>query len=514
LRGKGRIGIILIRMSKQSGIHFLFAFIFLFSSFSYPQQEGKCNLYLLGRQFDNVDYFLENNDVYLAFDISPLSPLLRDLQLKTVKRGGKIFYSLNELNSVQSLSCKWDGEAKCVNIAIKLRRENIIWERNPSALTFQITLPISLSFETGILTNPQRAFVDIKGAHLYPAKIEEEIGDNLKMRVAQRSISPDIVRFVIDLPPSPPKVEFSPSPSKQIKIFLPSILSGKGSWLEAIELKKVDGAVVACLRLTQLSEYKTLLLKNPPRLAIDITPSYFSPSLSAPETLPPISQVRWSQFSKDPPTVRVVFDLERETGVDIRSKPSLIEIKFGSFFERDLRKLEGLRIVIDPGHGGSEPGAIGASGLKEKDINLDIAKRIKKLLPSVLLTREDDVDVSLQGRVDFATRMNADVFISIHNNSLPKAQGTGTETYYFREDSLELAQYIHKALISKLGLPDGGVRRRGFYVIKNSPCPSVLIEGAYMSNPEEEKLLASEDFRQKIAEAVVEGLKQYFGREK
>lgn len=514
MRGKGRIGIILIRMSKQSGIHFLFAFIFLFSSFSYPQQEGKCNLYLLGRQFDNVDYFLENNDVYLAFDISPLSPLLRDLQLKTVKRGGKIFYSLNELNSVQSLSCKWDGEAKCVNIAIKLRRENIIWERNPSALTFQITLPISLSFETGILTNPQRAFVDIKGAHLYPAKIEEEIGDNLKMRVAQRSISPDIVRFVIDLPPSPPKVEFSPSPSKQIKIFLPSILSGKGSWLEAIELKKVDGAVVACLRLTQLSEYKTLLLKNPPRLAIDITPSYFSPSLSAPETLPPISQVRWSQFSKDPPTVRVVFDLERETGVDIRSKPSLIEIKFGSFFERDLRKLEGLRIVIDPGHGGSEPGAIGASGLKEKDINLDIAKRIKKLLPSVLLTREDDVDVSLQGRVDFATRMNADVFISIHNNSLPKAQGTGTETYYFREDSLELAQYIHKALISKLGLPDGGVRRRGFYVIKNSPCPSVLIEGAYMSNPEEEKLLASEDFRQKIAEAVVEGLKQYFGREK
>ena len=501
-------------MSKQSGIHFLFVFIFLFSSFSYPQQEGKCNLYLLGRRFDNVDYFLENNDVYLAFDISPLLPLLRDLQLKTVKRGGKIFYSLNELNSIQSLSCKWDGEAKCVNIAIKLRRENIIWERNPSALTFQITLPVSLSFETGILPNPQRAFVDIKGAHLYPAKIEEEIGDNLKMRVAQHSISPDIVRFVIDLPPSPPKVEFSPSPSKQIKIFLPSILSGKGSGLEAIELRKVDGAVVAYLRLTQLSEYKTLLLKNPPRLAIDITPSYLSPSLSAPETLPPISQVRWSQFSKDPPTVRVVFDLERETGVDIRSKPSLIEIKFGSFFERDLRKLEGLRIVIDPGHGGSEPGAIGASGLKEKDINLDIAKRIKKLLPSVLLTREDDVDVSLQGRVDFATQVNADVFISIHNNSLPNAQGMGTETYYFREDSLELAQYIHKALISKLGLPDGGVRRRGFYVIKNSPCPSVLIEGAYISNPEEEKLLASEDFRQKIAEAVVEGLKQYFGREK
>jgi N-acetylmuramoyl-L-alanine amidase len=501
-------------MERIPEAYLFLACLFSITPFLYPQQMGKCSVYLLGEKLDNVDYFLENDDVYIALDISPLSSLLEKQQLKSVKRGEKIFYSLKGLNSLKSLSCNWDGERRNADIAVKLKRENIIWERSPSSLTFQINLPLSLPFETGILPNPPRAFVDIKGVHLFPAKIEEEIGDNLRIRVAQHSISPDIVRFVIDLPPSPPKVEFPPSPSKQIKISLPSVFKGKGSELEAIEVKKVSGSVVASLKLTQLSEYKTLLLKNPPRLAIDITPSYLSPLLASPEICHPISQVRWSQFSNDPPTVRVVFELKEQTDVDIRSKPSLIEVKFGSFFEKDLRELKGLTIVIDPGHGGSDPGAIGPSGLQEKDINLDIAKRIKNLLPNAVLTREDDVYITLQGRVDFATQVNADVFISVHNNALPNGKGTGTETYYFREDSLELAQYIHKALISKLGLPDGGVRRRGFYVIKNSPCPSVLIEGAYLSNPEEEKLLGSEGFRQKIAEAVVEGLKQYFGRGK
>ena len=485
-------------------------FLFL-SPVVYPREEGKCKLYLLGEEHSDVDYFIEDGEVYIALDISSLSFLPESGSLKLLKKGGKNYYSLEYLNSLKGLSCKWDKEKKIADISVRIRREDISWERNTSSLTFHINLPLPLRFDTGILQTPPRAFVDIKGAHLYPAKLEEEIGDNLKMRVAQNSVAPGIVRFVIDLPSIPPKVEFSPSPAREISVNLLSLLKSKGSGLEAIEMRKADGCVIASLKLTQLSEYKTLLLKNPPRLALDITPAYLTSLIANPSCLSPIAKVRWSQFSHEPPTVRVVFELEKETSVDIRSKPSLIEVRFGSLLGKEAKKLANLRIVIDPGHGGSDPGAIGASGLKEKDVNLDIAKRIKNLLPSVILTREDDVDVSLQGRVDFAYQVNADVFISIHNNALPKGQGTGSETYYYREDSFSLAQFIHEAMVSKLGLLDGGVRRRGFYVIKHSPCPSVLIEGAYLSNPEEEKLLASEEFRQKIAEAVVEGLKRYFG---
>lgn len=488
------------------------SFLFLLSSFLYPSQEGQCQLFLLGKLYESQKYIVDGGKVFIAFDISPISSLLKANRVATLKRGNETFYSLEDLSNLKALSCKWDGEKKQAIIAIRLTRENITWERTTSSLVFQITSPIPLAFETGVLSSPNRAFVDIMGAHLYPAKIEEDIGDNLKMRVGQHSTAPDVVRFILDLPPTPPKVEFSPSPSNRIKLSLTSLLKGAGSGLEAIEIAKVDGGIMASLKLSQLSEYKTLLLKNPPRLAIDISPAYLSPSLVSPqEVLSPISQVRWSQFSYNPPTVRVVFELEKETGIDIKSEPSLIRVRFGPIARREFQKLEKLRIVIDPGHGGNDPGAIGKNGCKEKDINLDIAKRIKALLPSVLLTREEDVDVSLQGRVDYAYQVNADVFVSIHNNSMPEGKvGTGTETYYFREDSLHLAQCVHEALVSKLGLPDGGVRRRGFYVIKNSPCPSILIEGAYLSNPAEEKLLASEEFRQKIAEAVVEGLKKYF----
>lgn len=490
----------------------LLPFLFLLPSILYPIEQGKCQLFLLGKQYEAVNYIIEDGKVFLAFDISPLTPLLKEIKLKTLKKNNEIFYSLSQLGEFKALSCKWDKENKQAIIAVRLTKENITWERTPSSLIFQITSPLPLSFETGILSSPERAFIDIMGAHLHPAKIEEEIGDNLKMRVAQHSVAPDVVRFILDLPSSPPKVEFSPSPANVMKISLTSPLKGRGSGLENIDLQKIDGGAIASLKLTQISEYKTLLLKNPPRLAIDISPAYLTPSLTAPQAISPISQVRWSQFSYDPPTVRVVFDLEKETRVDIKSEPALIKVRFGAPLETDIDNLSNLKIVIDPGHGGTEPGAISPNGWKEKDINLDIARRVKKLLPSVILTREDDINVSLQDRVAFAYQVNADIFISIHNNSMPQGKvGSGTETYYYREDSLLLAQCIHEALISKLGLPDGGVRRRGFYVIKNSPCPSILVEGAYLSNPDEEALLTKEDFRQKIAEAIVEGLKKYCG---
>ncbi len=505
---------------------FLLAFLyinFLFLSIALSQQLDRCEVFLLNRHYTDVPYFSAGDDVFLAIDITPLSPLLSGKSLHPVSKEGKKFYSLRELGEVEILSCQWRGEQKRALIALKLSRKNLTWEKKGSQLALKFSFPLPLKFTTGKLPplpgegkeqeeKPARVFFDIEGAHLNPPKIEEFIEkDKLRVRLSQYSVAPDVVRMVLDLL-SPYEVNLcSPSPSKEINLLIspPSALQGMGI-LEEVQMERIDDRVRARLKVSRGGSYKTLLLKSPPRLAVDIESAYVSPSFNTPQPLSPIAEVRWSQFSFTPPVVRVVFDLERETRVNIKQDDaSYITLEFGSLPPGFPLKLEETLILIDPGHGGQDPGAIGPGGSQEKDANLDIALRLKSLLPNSALTREGDYYVSLQQRVESASQMGAGIFISIHNNALPGGKGSGTETYYYREDSFLLAQYIHTALIRKLGLPDGGVKRRGFYVIKNAPCPAILIEGAYISNPQEEKLLATEEFRQKIAEAIVEGLKAF-----
>lgn len=182
-------------------------------------------------------------------------------------------------------------------------------------------------------------------------------------------------------------------------------------------------------------------------------------------------------------------------------------------------------VVVDPGHGGSDVGAIGPSGVKEKDITLPISLELKSLLEKdgvkVVLTRTKDKDVygpfasgeqELQARVDIANRAGADLFVSIHVDAYDDKNIGGTTTYYFGQtaENNQLALAVENSLNSQLHLNDRGTRSDDLYVLKNTNMPAVLTEVAYLSNPLEEKLVQVPLFRKKAAAGIYNGIKEYF----
>ncbi|MDP8234192.1 MAG: N-acetylmuramoyl-L-alanine amidase [Candidatus Saelkia tenebricola] len=214
------------------------------------------------------------------------------------------------------------------------------------------------------------------------------------------------------------------------------------------------------------------------------------------------------------------------------------------------------RIVLDPGHGGRDPGAIGKSGVKEKDLVLSLAKilqsKLKRAGYEVSMTREDDKFVSLWQRVAFANKEGADLFISIHVNSARQKSASGFEVFYLsqtsdeesralasaenyplgfedgssydlnvqatiwdllysenRKDAVRLAEKICLSMDEIVGLRNRGVKSANFYVLRGAQMPAVLVEAGFISNKFEEENLKQWRFKNKIAEAIAEGVRSY-----
>lgn len=200
-------------------------------------------------------------------------------------------------------------------------------------------------------------------------------------------------------------------------------------------------------------------------------------------------------------------------------------------------------VAVDAGHGGKDVGAVGIlppgtdTGLVprtdtkgrtviyEKDVTLDVSQRLDAWLrargfPTVMTRTQDlaggDVPYTttgadLRARTKIANESGAELFVSIHQNSL-NAKSSGTETYHFYYSSAAaraLAVLVHQEVVFRLGLPDRGVKKAGFFVLKNTVMPAVLVEGAFLSNPEEALYLARPDVRQQLAEAVGTGIVRY-----
>ncbi|MGQ9678385.1 MAG: N-acetylmuramoyl-L-alanine amidase [bacterium] len=214
------------------------------------------------------------------------------------------------------------------------------------------------------------------------------------------------------------------------------------------------------------------------------------------------------------------------------------------------------KIVLDPGHGGKDPGAVGRLGTEEKKIVLDIALLVKSYLTregfEVFLTRESDEYVSLAERAEKAAKSGADIFVSIHANAAPNRAATGVETYFLSEaktdweravaarenevferefanplfkgnepvtiiladlaqneflfESSELARQIQSEAVTSVCAQDRGVRQANFYVLRNIFMPAVLVECGFISNIKEEKLLRDQNYRQKIARSIARGI--------
>lgn len=224
---------------------------------------------------------------------------------------------------------------------------------------------------------------------------------------------------------------------------------------------------------------------------------------------------------------RINYDTANEL-VYIYSKhyvpPTSLDRPAPKIDEPESNRLLGKIICLDPGHGGNDPGAIGPSGTLEKDNTLAISLLLRDILESngatVVLTRDTDRNVSahsssaseeLKDRVEIAADANADIFISIHNDSFTSNTAMGTTTFHYGDaDSAKLAALIQKNLVAELGTKDRSSRFASFYVIRYSKMTAILVEVAFISNPEEEVLLSSIDGRTKIAESIFQGITNYF----
>ncbi len=170
-------------------------------------------------------------------------------------------------------------------------------------------------------------------------------------------------------------------------------------------------------------------------------------------------------------------------------------------------------VCIDPGHGGEDPGAV-CNDVEEKVVNLEISLRIRPLIEAmgyrVVMTRTTDITLSLQERCDIANNARADIFVSVHNNAyLTTSEGTETFCYYDSEEGRRLATLIHNQVVKRIDLTNRGVKEAGFYVLRNTDMPAALLEGAFITNPEEAELLQDSEFQQEIAEGVAEGVHMY-----
>lgn len=188
-------------------------------------------------------------------------------------------------------------------------------------------------------------------------------------------------------------------------------------------------------------------------------------------------------------------------------------------------------IIIDAGHGGIDGGAIGKSGTIEKNINLDISKKLKGYIESggdtCIMIREVDEGLygeygtirnkkneDLRNRKDIIKQYRADIFVSIHLNSFPQSQYYGAQVFYPKdsEDSQILAKKVQEELVTILNRGNKRVEKQSdnYYLLKDNPVPSILIECGFLSNPEEERLLKDSEYQNKIAWAAYKGIIRYF----
>lgn len=167
-------------------------------------------------------------------------------------------------------------------------------------------------------------------------------------------------------------------------------------------------------------------------------------------------------------------------------------------------------VVIDAGHGGHDRGGIAGQRVAEKNMTLDVAQRLREVLQSygyrTVMTRDSDVFIPLGTRVAIANSYSDAIFVCIHFNATPRRAASGIETYFYSSQSLALASAIHYYVAGGAPSANRGVRRRGFYVLRNTRIPSVLVECGFLTNPTEAQYAQNAGYRQKLALEIAHGI--------
>ncbi len=201
------------------------------------------------------------------------------------------------------------------------------------------------------------------------------------------------------------------------------------------------------------------------------------------------------------------------TNENIRGSSNIPEAKPSGSKDGNTIK-NGLTIVIDPGHGGSDPGAV-SNGLKEADINLAVALLVQDIIENaginVIMTREDDKFISLDNRAGIANKSDAVLFVSIHTNAAESDNISGIETYCYKTggQSEQLANYIQTSAIGQTGASNRGVKTANYLVLREADIPAALVEMGFITTGKDRELLQEGEYQGKLADGIAQGILDY-----
>jgi len=417
---------------------------------------------------------IDNHIARLVIDDPGMEVDNKKIQLESGAKiiENRVMIPLEVLQNILAININWDNQGKILNInSIKPALLNIRNYSHDDKTRVVIDLSESVSYSANILANPDRIYIDINGSIL---KLDEsqkkmDIQDDTVKTVNIAMYNPETIRIVLEL--------------------------------------------------YQESRYEIFDLKDPERIVLDVFKNDDK------------KEIVQEKIPVQPVKENLVIPVDSSNKI----------------------------VIIDPGHGGSDPGAIGPSGIKESEVTLKIALQLEKLLKNkgipCYLTRNTNKFVSLEDRTIFANKKNGFVFISLHANSAAKNRptATGIETFVLsskyigasardvadRENrasrthpevdsdlaliiadleesaniqySLDFAEIIQKKLVETLKLKNRGVKQAPFVVLKGVNMAAALVEVAFISNSQEEKLLNNYDFDVKAAQALFNAIKLYIG---
>ncbi|MHB9026142.1 MAG: N-acetylmuramoyl-L-alanine amidase [Armatimonadota bacterium] len=450
----------------------------------------------------------------------------RKIKLSAAPRlvDGELYLPVRSLAPWVNAEARYDAAKKILTLQ-PLLTVSYITRTTDVAVLVRCSAP--LQFTSGRMYNPPRFYLDFKNVSLGLAEqqVPVEAGGIQRLRLSQYSVSPSVVRLVIDASdaalPATARLVLDTQVSEEGRLVTIALCEPKpaapSAPVPAGPYKITGISLTPCKdQLTEVS----ITADGPLEVSSDFNSRARQLTLTIPNALQAMPQEQLGAVndkvvtrieatgSAETPGVKLVMTLKQESGYLVNASTMGVSILVGAFSLADMC------IVLDAGHGGSAPGAIGYNGTLEKDINLDVVLRTARLLQAtgatVHLTRTTDTDVSLDARPALANGLNADVFISVHNNSSATRNSlSGTQTYYTTPQSVALASAIHAELLKGLELKNGGIRTANFLVTRKSTMPAVLLELAFINNSTEEKLLCSAEFRQKAAQSIVNGLRRY-----
>ena len=458
-----------------------------------------------------------------------------DLGARTLERDADTYLPLIPIFRLLGEGAKWLPESKSIQIEPVVHEVSV--ENINGALHVRVAAEGELDLGTaGSALNPDRIFVDIPNAFVDVPKTTMELANEKISSVRIAQFDPTTVRVALTLRGKLPySLSQNDKKTTQTLEFVP--------WVERVFVNaEREGNNSALLVIEGAGEvpYQVTELQDPHRFVIQVSGVLMKTDTLELTPNDCVSDGELSQLSMDPylgrvvlgvapnaklsrdPTSKQLAFLISKTGPLAATPSQNMSSKGGEKLallssKSMIRKsLKGKRIVIEAGHGGSDPGSIGPSGTYEANMTLSTSLAIKEALEAagatVFVPRQDDSFMSLAQRCNYANRHRSDAFISMHYNSQEHKAMRGTETYYFKGADYSLGQAIHKRMINALALPNHGLRKARFFVLNHTAAPSVCIEPAYLSNVSDEALIMDPNFQRKIADAVVAGLDDYYSR--